>query len=29
MLGKQEVVGSNPTAEGLHLRIAQSGRAPK
>ena len=29
MLGKQEGVGSNPTADGLHLRIAQSGRAPK
>ena len=28
MLCKQEVVGSNPTAEGLYLRIAQSGRAP-
>ena len=29
ILGKEEVVGSNPTAEGLYLRIAQSGRAPK
>ena len=29
ILGKEEVVGSNPTADGLYNRIAQSGRAPK
>lgn len=33
ILGTEEVVGSNPTsnptADGLYLRIAQSGRAPK
>ena len=29
ILGKEEVVGSNPTADGLCPRIAQSGRAPK
>lgn len=29
IIGTEEVVGSNPTADGLYLRIAQSGRAPK